>query len=70
MLNVARTTLSSKILYHEKDYFSNMAVDAVSRLKVVFFFFLVLTCKGGDIESIHVLKKTGGSLRSSFLEEG
>eukprot|EP01105_Mastigella_eilhardi_P019781 TRINITY_DN466_c2_g1_i1.p1 TRINITY_DN466_c2_g1~~TRINITY_DN466_c2_g1_i1.p1 ORF type:complete len:543 (-),score=193.12 TRINITY_DN466_c2_g1_i1:97-1677(-) len=58
MLNVARTTLSSKILQHEKDYFANLAVEAVTRLK------------GGNLESIHIIKKTGGSLRSSFLEPG
>lgn len=33
-MNIARTTLSSKILTQHKDYFSNLAVDAVLRLKV------------------------------------
>lgn len=31
---IARTTLSSKVVTHEKDYFANLAVDAVLRLKV------------------------------------
>lgn len=35
LLNIARTTLSSKILTQYKDQFSNLAVDAVLRLKVV-----------------------------------
>lgn len=30
---IARTTLSSKVVTHEKDYFANLAVDAVLRLK-------------------------------------
>ena len=34
LLNIARTTLSSKILVHHRDYFSNLAVNAVLRLKV------------------------------------
>lgn len=33
LLNVARTTLSSKLLTHEKDQFANLAVDAILRLK-------------------------------------
>ena len=34
LLNIARTTLSSKILTQHKEKFSNLAVDAVLRLKV------------------------------------
>ena len=34
LMNIARTTLSSKILVQHKDYFSNLAVDAILRLKV------------------------------------
>lgn len=34
LVNIARTTLSSKVLSQDKDYFSNLAVDAVLRLKV------------------------------------
>lgn len=33
LLNIARTTLSSKILSQHKEYFSKLAVDAVLRLK-------------------------------------
>ena len=33
LLNIARTTLSSKVLAQHKDYFANLAVDAVLRLK-------------------------------------
>ena len=34
LLNIARTTLSSKVLNADKDYFATLAVDAVLRLKV------------------------------------
>lgn len=42
LVNIARTTLSSKILHHNKDFFSNLAVDAVLRLKVSSFFLFVI----------------------------
>lgn len=35
LINIAKTTLSSKVLSHDKEYFSTMAVDAVLRLKVI-----------------------------------
>ena len=34
LVNIARTTLSSKVLSQDKGYFANLAVDAVLRLKV------------------------------------
>ena len=36
LMNIARTTLSSKILVHHRDHFASLAVDAVLRLKVRF----------------------------------
>ena len=35
LINIAKTTLSSKILVHQKDHFAKLAVDAVLRLKVM-----------------------------------
>lgn len=58
MHDIAMTTLSSKILYTDKEQFAEMAVDAIKRLK------------GGNIEAIHTIKKCGASLRSSFLADG
>eukprot|EP00727_Mastigamoeba_balamuthi_P005769 m51a1_g1811 putative t-complex protein 1 subunit beta (536) ;mRNA; f:480604-483091 len=58
MMDIARTTLSSKILTHDRDHFAKIACDAVERIK------------GGNLESIHIIKKAGGSLRSSYLEDG
>jgi T-complex protein 1 subunit beta len=34
LFNIARTTISSKVLAQDKNYFANLAVDAVLRLKV------------------------------------
>eukprot|EP01101_Sappina_pedata_P005394 TRINITY_DN2448_c0_g1_i3.p1 TRINITY_DN2448_c0_g1~~TRINITY_DN2448_c0_g1_i3.p1 ORF type:complete len:512 (+),score=264.10 TRINITY_DN2448_c0_g1_i3:32-1537(+) len=56
---IACTTLSSKILCTHKDFFADLAVDAVMRLK-----------GSTNLEAIHVIKKLGGSLKDSFLDEG
>lgn len=42
LMNIARTTLSSKVLSQDKDYFANLAVDAVLRLKVALYTTLLL----------------------------
>ncbi len=34
LINIAKTTLSSKVLSQDKEYFAELAVDAVLRLKV------------------------------------
>lgn len=59
LMNIARTTLSSKILTVAKDHFSELAVDAVLRIK-----------KTGTLEAIQIMKKLGGRLRDSYLDEG
>ncbi|KAM0861389.1 hypothetical protein ACQ4PT_045934 [Festuca glaucescens] len=59
LMNIAMTTLSSKILSQDKEYFAELAVDAVLRLK-----------GSTNLESIQILKKPGGSLKDSFLDEG
>lgn len=59
LLNIAKTTLSSKLVYHEKEYFANLAVDAVLRLR-----------GSGNLDHIQVLKKPGGSLKDSYLADG
>ncbi|KAA0149409.1 hypothetical protein FNF27_05422 [Cafeteria roenbergensis] len=59
LLSIARTTLSSKLLTHEKDYFAKLAVDAVMRVR-----------DGGSLDAIQVLKMAGGSLKDSYLESG
>ncbi|CAH1798138.1 unnamed protein product [Owenia fusiformis] len=59
LMNIARTTLSSKILTEQKDYFSNLAVDAILRLK-----------GSGNLDAIQIIKKLGGGLKDSYLDEG
>lgn len=59
LLNIARTTLSSKILSQHKEHFANLAVDAVLRLK-----------GSGQLSAIQIIKKGGGRLEDSFLDEG
>ncbi|RWS09603.1 T-complex protein 1 subunit beta-like protein, partial [Dinothrombium tinctorium] len=59
LLNVAKTTLSSKILSQHKEIFANLAVDAVMRLK-----------GSGNLSAIQIIKKLGGTLTDSFLDEG
>ncbi|KAM7116057.1 LOW QUALITY PROTEIN: T-complex protein 1 subunit beta-like [Molossus nigricans] len=59
LMNIVGTTLPSKLLTHHKDHFTKLAVEAVLRLK-----------GSGNLEAIHVIKKLGGSLADSYLEEG
>ncbi|CAI2190136.1 16313_t:CDS:10, partial [Funneliformis geosporum] len=54
LINIARTTLSSKVLSQDKDYFANLAVDAGST----------------NLENIQIIKKVGGRLIDSYLDEG
>ena len=53
LMNIARTTLSSKLLTHEKDQFAQLAVDAVLRTKTL------------NLEQIQIIKMAGGSLKVS-----
>jgi len=59
LLNIARTTLSSKILCQHKDFFANLAVDAVLRLK-----------GSANLDAIQIIKIQGGRMDESFLDEG
>lgn len=58
-MNIARTTLSSKILSQHKEFFAKIAVDAVLRLK-----------GSGNLQAIQIIKKQGGTLTDSFLDTG
>lgn len=59
LLNIAKTTLSSKLVNVDKDHFATLAVDAVLRLH-----------GSGNLDYIQVIKKAGGSLSDSYLEDG
>ncbi|KAK7793594.1 hypothetical protein R5R35_008888 [Gryllus longicercus] len=58
LLNIARTTLGSKILSQHKEYFAKLAVSVVLRLK-----------RSGNLSAIQIIKMTGRTLEDSFLDE-
>uniref|UniRef100_A0A915HYQ9 T-complex protein 1 subunit beta n=1 Tax=Romanomermis culicivorax TaxID=13658 RepID=A0A915HYQ9_ROMCU len=58
LAEIARPS-SSKILSQHKDFFSKLAVDAVLRLK-----------GKNNLEAIQILKKLGGSMTDSILDDG
>ena len=53
------TTLSSKLLLHDRKAFSELAVKAVLRLK-----------GSGNLDYIKFIKKAGGTLTDSFIADG
>jgi T-complex protein 1 subunit beta len=59
LLNIAMTTLSSKLLLNDRMHFAELAVEAVLRLK-----------GSGNLDYIKLIKKCGGTLKDSFLAEG
>lgn len=59
LINIARTTISSKILTQYKEMFAELAVKAVLRLK-----------GSGNLDAIQIIKKLGGGLQDSYLDEG
>ena len=59
ILNLARTTLNSKIISPAREHFARIAVKAVLKLK-----------GSTNINSIKIIKKCGGSLKDSFIENG
>ena len=59
LVSIARTTLSSKILSQDREYFANLATDAVQRMK-----------GSTDLTHIQIIKKAGGKLSESYLDSG
>ncbi|RRT48787.1 hypothetical protein B296_00027026 [Ensete ventricosum] len=58
LMKIAMTTLSSKILSQDKEHFAKLAC-------------ILPTIQGStNLESIQIIKKAGGSLKDSFLDEG
>lgn len=56
---IARTTLSSKVLSQDRAHFAKLATDAVLRMK-----------GSTDLTHIQIIKKAGGKLKDSYLDEG
>lgn len=60
LIAIAKTTLSSKIICQNKELFASLCVDAVLRLKDT-------AC---NLDSIQIIKKLGGALEETFLDDG
>jgi T-complex protein 1 subunit alpha len=66
ILNAAKTSMSSKIIGAESEFFSKLVVDALMRVKVV-------NSKGVTkypVKAVNILKSHGKSARESVLVEG
>jgi T-complex protein 1 subunit beta len=59
LINIALTTLSSKLLKSEREQFAMLAVDSVLRLK-----------GSTNLDYIKIIKKPGGTLSDSYLADG
>jgi len=61
LFNIARTTLSSKLLTQHKDFFAEICVNAILKIK---------EDPKATLDSIQIIKKLGGSMEQSFLDNG
>lgn len=59
LLNIAKTTLSSKILTSSQAHFATLAVDAVLRLD-----------GSTNLNHIQIIKKAGGTMNDSYIDDG
>eukprot|EP00658_Telonema_sp_P-2_P039131 TRINITY_DN2799_c0_g1_i10.p1 TRINITY_DN2799_c0_g1~~TRINITY_DN2799_c0_g1_i10.p1 ORF type:complete len:539 (-),score=196.61 TRINITY_DN2799_c0_g1_i10:349-1965(-) len=59
LINIAKTTLSSKVVQHDREFFAELCVDAVLRLD-----------GSTNLDQIQIVKKAGGTLHDSYLEQG
>ena len=59
LISIGRTTLSSKVLAQDRDHFAKLACDAVLRMR-----------GSTDLTHIQIIKKAGGKLNDSYLDEG
>jgi len=57
LINIAKTTLSSKVLSQDKEHFSEIAVNAVLKLK-----------GSTNLDQIQIIKRIGGTLADSYLD--
>merc|ERR1719353_946744 len=57
LINIAKTTLSSKVLSQDKEHFSEIAVNAVLKLK-----------GSTNLDQIQIIKRIGGTLADSYID--
>jgi len=57
LINIAKTTLSSKVLSQDKELFAEIAVSAVLKLK-----------GSTNLDQIQIIKRQGGTLKDSYLD--
>ena len=57
LLEISKTTLSSKVLSQDKEHFSEMAVNAVMKLN-----------GSTNLDQIQIIKRIGGTLADSYLD--
>ena len=57
LINIAKTTLSSKVLSQDKEHFAEIAVQAVLKLK-----------GSTNLDQIQIIKRIGGTLTDSYLD--
>jgi len=57
LINIAKTTLSSKVLSQDKEQFAEIAVQAVLKLK-----------GSTNLDQIQIIKRIGGTLADSYLD--
>merc|ERR1711988_1590147 len=57
LINIAKTTLSSKVLSQDKEHFSEIAVNAVLKLK-----------GSTNLDQIQIIKRISGTLSDSYLD--
>ena len=66
LLNAAKTSMSSKLLASESDFFADMVVTAMQKVKHV----NELGETKAAVKAVHILKTHGKSSRESFLVDG